>query len=248
MSSSQEDSKAPGEYHKAICIHNRYLKTVYVLAPGAMKRALEIDLKRANGTFLGSLHGFPALVKLCEAVAIIFGEPTVSASFLGTPRITHTNLIQEMVNRNLSILYNMGVGLHDSWSSVAGQCVSAYVRGGFDLTDGTRGHSSYAGSSSGSAVAVSAGFAPIALGTETNGSQSTPALRAALYSLMPPLGLISGDGVLPIRHQFNTVDQLTKDIKYIADFLSVLIDFRNLPRDGYASAVGNVDSWKDIKI
>ncbi|XMA09886.1 hypothetical protein WAI453_002677 [Rhynchosporium graminicola] len=240
MSSSQEDSKAPGEYHKAICIHNRYLKTVYILAPGAMKRALEIDLKRANETYLGLLHGFPALVKvpefesnlLCEAVAIIFGEPTVSASFLGTHRITHTNFIQEMVNRNLSILYNMyrGVGLHDSWPSVAGQCVSAYVRGGFDPTDGTRGHSSYAGSSSVSAVA------------------STPALRAALYSLKPTLGLIPGDGVLPISHQFNTVDELAKDTKYIADFLSVLIDFRNLPRDGYASAVGNVDSWKDIKI
>lgn len=45
------------------------------------------------------------------------------------------------------------------------------------------------GSSSGPAVAVAAGFTPLAMGTETIGSIVTPSVRAALYALKPTHGL-----------------------------------------------------------
>ncbi|KAK0117464.1 hypothetical protein ONS96_013294 [Cadophora gregata f. sp. sojae] len=124
----------------------------------------------------------------------------------------------------------------------------AYVRGGFDPTDGTRGHSSCAGSSAGSAVAVRAGMAPAALGTDTNGSLSAPALRAALYSLKPTLGLVPGDGILPISHRFDTASPLAKDTRDVADLLSAMVEFRSVPNGGYVSAVGYLDSWKEINI
>lgn len=47
------------------------------------------------------------------------------------------------------------------------------------------------GSSSGSATAVASGFAPLAIGTETNGSLVWPACRCALYSIKPTVGMIS---------------------------------------------------------
>ena len=55
------------EYHRSICKHNGYLNAVSELAPGAMKRAEELDRLRAEGTLLGPLHGIPILIKVCTA-------------------------------------------------------------------------------------------------------------------------------------------------------------------------------------
>ncbi|PVH71885.1 hypothetical protein DL98DRAFT_596563 [Cadophora sp. DSE1049] len=107
------------EYYGTICTHNEYLNVVYVLAPGAMKRAQEMDVKRSNGEFLGPLHGIPILVKAPDIQSNTFRHSPLGD---GQPQLSR------------------GVGLHDGWSSIAEQCVSAYVRGGFDPADGTRGH------------------------------------------------------------------------------------------------------------
>jgi allophanate hydrolase len=53
------------------------------------------------------------------------------------------------------------------------------------------------GSSSGSAVAVSAGLVPLALGTDTAGSGRVPAMFNNIVGLKPSLGLISTAGVAP---------------------------------------------------
>jgi allophanate hydrolase len=53
------------------------------------------------------------------------------------------------------------------------------------------------GSSSGSAVAVSAGLVPLALGTDTAGSGRVPALLNNIVGLKPSLGLISTAGLVP---------------------------------------------------
>jgi allophanate hydrolase len=53
------------------------------------------------------------------------------------------------------------------------------------------------GSSSGSAVAVSAGLVPLALGTDTAGSGRVPAMLNNIVGLKPSLGMISTAGVTP---------------------------------------------------
>jgi allophanate hydrolase len=53
------------------------------------------------------------------------------------------------------------------------------------------------GSSSGSAVAVSTGLVPLALGTDTAGSGRVPAMLNNIVGLKPSLGLISTAGVVP---------------------------------------------------
>jgi len=53
------------------------------------------------------------------------------------------------------------------------------------------------GSSSGSAVAVSAGLVPLALGTDTAGSGRVPAMLNNIVGLKPSLGIISTAGVVP---------------------------------------------------
>lgn len=54
------------------------------------------------------------------------------------------------------------------------------------------------GSSSGSAVGVSAGFASLYFGTETDGSIVLPANRAALYGIKATVGSVSAVGVIPV--------------------------------------------------
>jgi allophanate hydrolase len=72
------------------------------------------------------------------------------------------------------------------------------------------------GSSSGSAVAVSAGLVPLALGTDTAGSGRVPAGLNNIVGLKPSLGLISTTGVVPACRSLDCVSifALTADDAY----------------------------------
>src|SRR5215469_10141128 len=74
------------------------------------------------------------------------------------------------------------------------------------------------GSSSGSAVAVSAGLVPLALGTDTAGSGRMPALLNNIVGLKPSLGMISTAGVAPACRTLDCVSvfSLTVDDAVIA--------------------------------
>src|SRR5438874_13224366 len=74
------------------------------------------------------------------------------------------------------------------------------------------------GSSSGSAVAVSAGLVPLALGTDTAGSGRVPAMLNNIVGLKPSLGLISTAGVVPACRTLDCVSvfALTTDDAMIA--------------------------------
>jgi aspartyl-tRNA(Asn)/glutamyl-tRNA(Gln) amidotransferase subunit A len=61
------------------------------------------------------------------------------------------------------------------------------------------------GSSGGSAVAVAAGYVPLALGTDTMGSVRIPAAFCGVYGYKPSNGLVSGDGVTPLSTVLDTI-------------------------------------------
>ncbi|HXL13408.1 MAG TPA: allophanate hydrolase [Bradyrhizobium sp.] len=65
------------------------------------------------------------------------------------------------------------------------------------------------GSSSGSAVAVSAGLVPLALGTDTAGSGRVPAMLNNIVGLKPSVGLISTAGVVPACRTLDCVSILS---------------------------------------
>ena len=65
------------------------------------------------------------------------------------------------------------------------------------------------GSSSGSAVAVSAGLVPLALGTDTAGSGRVPAMLNNIVGLKPSLGLISTAGVVPACRTLDCVSMFS---------------------------------------
>jgi allophanate hydrolase len=68
------------------------------------------------------------------------------------------------------------------------------------------------GSSSGSAVAVSAGLVPLSLGTDTAGSGRVPAMLNNIVGLKPSLGLISTKGVVPACRTLDCVSIFALDV------------------------------------
>ena len=78
------------------------------------------------------------------------------------------------------------------------------------------------GSSSGSAVAVAAGFCDAALGSDTGGSVRIPAAVCGVVGLKPGRGLVSLTGVHPLSPALDTVGALAKDVATAARMLGVI--------------------------
>lgn len=89
------------------------------------------------------------------------------------------------------------------------------------------------GSSSGSAVAVSAGIVPVAVGSDTSFSIIGCAQTNGICGLKPPIGALSGQGVVPIAH---TLDSAGPMAACFADALSLYSALRDEPLPALAPA------------
>ena len=83
-------------------------------------------------------------------------------------------------------------------------------------------HRTPGGSSSGSAVAVAAGLAPAAIGTDTGGSVRLPAAWCGTVGLKVTAGRISTHGVLPLSSTLDTPGPLTRSVEDAALIFRVL--------------------------
>lgn len=106
-------------------------------------------------------------------------------------------------------------GMPSGYSSRGGQVIHAI--------DPSRSPS---GSSSGSAVAVSAGIVPAAVGTDTSFSVIICALENGICGLKPPAGSLSSEGIIPISR---TLDSAGAMGKTFADALSLYSAMRDVP-------------------
>lgn len=107
------------------------------------------------------------------------------------------------------------LNMPDGYSALAGQVHSAY---GAQCDPG--------GSSTGSAVAVSAGFCAAAIGTDTSFSIVGCATEHGIVGLKPACGALTGAGIVPISHTLDSAGPMARDV---ASALAVYAAMRGVP-------------------
>jgi Asp-tRNA(Asn)/Glu-tRNA(Gln) amidotransferase A subunit family amidase len=165
-----------------------------------LEQAARADALKASGEPLGPLHGLPVGVK---DIIDTFDMPTEC----GTPIHKGRRPAEDAV---------IVARLRAAGAIILGKTVTSELavyspgptRNPHDLTR-TPG-----GSSSGSAAAVASGMAPVALGTQTNGSVIRPASFCGVVGYKPSLGLLPRTGVLK---QASELDQPGVMARSVAD-------------------------------
>ncbi|MEO7261742.1 MAG: amidase family protein [Jatrophihabitantaceae bacterium] len=190
-------------------------------ADGARSAAAASDARRRTGDPLGPLDGVPVLIKdNIEAV----GLPCTAGSraLLDSPPATDSPLVARLRRDGLVVLGSTNLSewanfrstaSTSGWSAVGGQ-----TRNPFDPERNT------SGSSSGSAAAIAAGLAPLAVGTETDGSIVSPAGVCGVVGFKPTLGRLPGDGIVPISSRQDTAGPMARTVDDAVRLFRVLAD------------------------
>ncbi len=173
----------------------------FVAEPDRARRlrraAAELDRRWPAGTVRPPLFGLPVAVK---DVIHVTGLPTRAGSRVPAEVITGDQA--PVITRLL-----------DAGAIVLGKTVTAefaFLAPGETRNPKAPEHTP-GGSSSGSAAAVAAGLAPVALGTQTVGSVIRPAAYCGVFGFKPSFGRVSTAGVIANAPTFDTVGFLAAD-------------------------------------
>ena len=196
------------------------LRAVIELDPRAPGYAKILDRERASGHTRGPLHGIPVLLKdnidvagmvnSAGSLALADNRPTQDAALVKRLRAAGAVILGKT---NLSEWANFrSTKSISGWSSRGGQTRNAYV---LDHNP--------CGSSSGTAVAISASLAAVGVGTETDGSILCPAAVSGLVGLKPTVGLISRAGIIPISVTQDTPGPMARTVTDAAILLGAMV-------------------------
>ena len=174
------------------------------------------------------LEGIPILIK--DNIATADAQHTTAGSLaLEGSRAKDDATVVKLLRQagavilgkaNLTEFANIiAIDMPAGYSSLGGQVRNPYAP---DLDDKGVPIVPPGGSSSGSAVAVAAGLAAAAIGTETSGSLLSPASQNGVVTVKPTVGLISRAGIVPIAHSQDTAGPLTRTVEDAALLLNVL--------------------------
>ncbi len=196
------------------------LRAVIEVNPDAFAIAQSLDRERKAGRVRGPLHGIAVLVKdniasgdkmstsagslALDGVRTAHDAPVVARlREAGAVLLGKTNLSEWANFRSSNSL--------SGWSSRGGQTLNPYAY-----------ERSPSGSSSGSGAAVAANLCAVAIGTETDGSITSPSACNSLVGLKPTLGFVSRTGIVPIAHSQDTAGPMARSVADCALLMSAI--------------------------
>jgi amidase len=197
---------------------NTALGAVISVNHEARGQATESDTARRVGRSRGVLEGIPVIVK--DNIQVEGSSATAGSPALLGARPPDAFIIARLraagavilAKANLSEWANFRSNRSTSgWSTIGGQVANPYA---LDRNP--------SGSSSGSAASVSAGLAPLAIGTETDGSIVSPSSACGVVGVKPTLGLVSRVGIVPLSLAQDTAGPMATSVADAAALLSVL--------------------------
>ncbi|MEO1015640.1 MAG: amidase [Pseudomonadota bacterium] len=195
------------------------IRSVISINPNAIEDAKARDAERGAGGARGLLHGVPVLVKdNIETTEL----PTTAGSLAlkdnrtgrDAPIISRLRAEGAIILGKTNLSEWANFRSYDSisgWSGVNGQ-----TRNPHHLAHDP------CGSSSGSGAAVAAMLAPLAIGTETNGSIACPAAMNGVVGFKPTVGLLSRTHIVPISASQDTAGPMARSVRDAAMLVSVL--------------------------
>jgi amidase len=196
------------------------LHSIIQVNPDAIQIAEELDIEMSKGKIRGPLHGIPVILKdnidtqdkmatTGGSRALMYSHPLKDSYVAAKLKDAGAIIIGKA---NLSEWANFRGQMSTSgWSGAGGQTKNPYVLS-----------RNPCGSSSGSAVAVSANLTMLAIGTETDGSIVCPSHNNGIVGIKPTVGLVSRSGVIPISFTQDTPGPMARTVRDAAICLGIL--------------------------
>lgn len=185
-----------------------------VTADRIMKKAEELDIKRAEGKPLGKLAGIPIAIK--DNIHIK-GETTTCASrFLSNYVAPFNATVTKFIENEDGLI--LGKTNLDEFAMGSSTENSAFQvsRNPWNLS------CSPGGSSGGSAAAVSGRLCPLALGSDTGGSIRQPASFTGTTGFKPSYGRVSRFGLVAFGSSLDQIGPFANSVEDIALIMEVM--------------------------
>jgi Asp-tRNA(Asn)/Glu-tRNA(Gln) amidotransferase A subunit family amidase len=187
------------------------LNALIYVNPEAPDEAAALDAERSRSGPRGPLHGIPVVIK--DNINTADMPTTAGSRALDGFRPTKDAFQVERLRKAGAIILAKAnlTELAHGWetvSAVGGQTLNPY-----DLARDP------GGSSGGTAVAVTANFASVGLGTDTCGSIRLPSGHSDLYGIRPTSGRSSRAGVIPFSSTLDTVGPMARNVADLAIML-----------------------------
>ncbi len=196
------------------------LNSVIELNPDALAIATALDAERKATGARGPLHGIPVLLKDNIATADKMQTTAGSLALVGVKPPRDAALVARLREAGAVILGKTNLS---EWANMRStRSTSGWsARGGLSLNPYALDRNT-SGSSSGSGASMAASLAAVAVGTETDGSITSPASVASLVGIKPTVGLVSRAGVIPIAHSQDTAGPMTRTVADAAVLLTAM--------------------------